>query len=309
VVLAVTLLATLLPGLGGNRPDAQGQVPTAPASVAPSPSSGPPASGTPSPSATPAVAGTELEAGALAMVTLDGDRLRVRSTPGLGEGSKRLKPQLPAGTRMLIVGGPVEADGFTWFEIQTDGELVDLFGWVAAADGTKAWIEPTTPRCWVELDATAVTNLAPIDFLACHGTAEVRVRAEADALWDARERPGDCGWIRNRDGCDVRNAWLLLAAASVTVETEAGGREVIVAMPPDLTDKLRQLPRQSSLVLTVSMDSPEASACRVRDAQTGDALIPDDRAVTACRLRFVVQEIAFWQADGGTGAGPSTAPG
>jgi hypothetical protein len=41
------------------------------------------------------------------------------------------------------------------------------------------------------------------------------------------------------------------------------------------------------------MDSPDATLCRVRDGETGQALIPPERAVTACRLQFVVEEVAF----------------
>jgi hypothetical protein len=92
----------------------------------------------------------------------------------------------------------------------------------------------------------------------------------------------------------VDNAWLLLPAAKVTLVTDSGvERELTLAMPPDLSEALRKLPRQSTLLLTVSMDAPEADACHARDASTGATLIPDDRAATACRLQFVVQEVAF----------------
>ena len=86
----------------------------------------------------------------------------------------------------------------------------------------------------------------------------------------------------------------------------SGEHDVVLAMPPDLSAALVKLPRQSTLLLTVSMDAPEAAACHATDATTGATLIPDDRAVTACRLQFVVQEVAF--RDPG-GAGASEPPG
>jgi hypothetical protein len=227
-------------------------------------------------------------------VTLNGDNLRVRTTPGTTDPATRLKPLLPAGTRMLIVDGPVSMDNHDWYEIQTDGELVNLFGWVAAGEAGTAWIAPTAPRCWGELGAGTVAGLDRVDFLACYGRTEVKVRARAEGLWDARAAEGDCGWLRAGGTCDLDNAWLLLPAAPVTLVTDAGAEhDLRLAMPPDLSEALSKLPRQTTLLLTVSMDAPEAGACRARDAETGAVLIPDDQAVTACRLQFVVQEVAF----------------
>jgi hypothetical protein len=204
---------------------------------------------------------------------------------------------------MLIVDGPVFADGYAWYEVQTDGELVSLFGWVAAADGGRAWIAPAKPRCWPTLQATALANLTPVDFLACYGTAELRVEAKAEALWDARGHEGDCGWVRTRDGCDVDQAWLLLPPATVRVLTATGEeREIRVAIPPDMSTELAKLPRQSSLVLTLAMDDPDAAGCRIRDAATGRSLIPDAQARTACRLEPVVQEIAIRLSESGSGS-------
>ncbi|HYO42559.1 MAG TPA: hypothetical protein VES19_05105 [Candidatus Limnocylindrales bacterium] len=257
----------------------------------PSPSAATPPSSGESPAPAPPKG---LAPGALAAVTLDGNNLRVRTTPGVGNPATRLKPLLPAGTRMLIVDGPVLVDGLEWFEVQTDGELIDLFGWVASGDNGESWISRVAPRCWGELGAATVAGLDRIDFLACYGRAEVKVRARAAGLWDVRARDGDCGWLRQNGACDVDNAWLLLPAALVTVVTDNGDEhDVTLAMPPDLSEALIKLPRQSTLLLTVSMDAPEAAACRARDADTGTGLIPDDRAITRCRLQFVVQEVAF----------------
>jgi hypothetical protein len=252
-----------------------------------------PSDGTATPG--PVLAGG-LEAGGLAVVTLDGDNLRVRSAPGTGSDSKRLKPVLPAGTRMLVVSGPVEADGYDWWEIQTDSEVVDLFGWVAAGDGSAAWIAPAAARCLGSPDAASVAGMSRIDFLACNGDAEVSFQADAASLWDVRQSPGACGWVRKRGGCDVENGWLLLASTVVRVTTAPGvQKELVVAMPPDLAAQLALLPRHQTLRLTVAMDSPDASACRIRDGQSGALLLPRDQAVTACRLAFVVQEVAFRQ--------------
>jgi len=165
---------------------------------------------------------------------------------------------------------------------------------VAAGDNGEAWITPAAPRCWGSLGAGTLAGLDRVDFLACYGRTEVKVKARAEGLWDARGAAGDCGWLRAGGVCDLDNAWLLLPAAPVTLVTDAGEEhEMTLAMPPDLAEALVKLPRQSTLLLTVSMDAPEATACRARDAGSGAALIPDEQAVTACRLQFVVQEVAF----------------
>ena len=310
-ILVVALVAAwglgAFKGMGGpglESPGPSGQAAAGPGTAAGASPSGPGGSGgTASPSgATPPLTGAspapsarlELGPGAIAVVTLDGDNLRVRTTPGVSDPKTRLKPLLPAGTRMLIVDGPVTVDGLDWYEVQTDGELVNLFGWVAAGDNGEAWIAPAAPRCWGSLGAGTLAGLDRVDFLACYGRTEVKVRARAEGLWDVRAHAGDCGWVRASGVCEMDNAWLLLPAAPVAVITDAGTEhQVMLAMPPDLSEALLKLPRQSTLLLTVSMDAPEADACRARDADTGAALIPDDQAITACRLQFVVQEVAF----------------
>jgi hypothetical protein len=316
LVLVVALIAAgAIGGLFGPNPGAPevagltsssqhpGGAPGSPA-TGPGGSSGVPLA---SPSgATPPIAGDEFAIGSLVAVTLQGDNLRVRNAPGVGDASKRLKPVLPAGTRMLIVDGPVQADGYDWYEVQTDAELIDLFGWVAAGKDGAAWIAPAAPRCG-DIGPATIARLSRVDFLACYGRTEVKVRARAEGLWDATTHAGDCGWVRTTGTCRMDNPWLLLPAAHVTLIDSAGEEhDITVAMPPELSTALAKVARQSTLLLTIAMDDPEAGACHVEDAASGKALIPDDEAVTACRLQFVVQEVAF--RDPGSVPSPSAAP-
>lgn len=232
--------------------------------------------------------------GSLAAVTIEGDNLRVRSAPTTAGSSRMLKPLLPAGTRMLIVDGPVVADGYDWYEVQTDGELIDLFGWVATGKNGEIWLAPKKLRCPEEADAATVATLNRIDFLACYGNTQVQVTARAADLWDTRLEVEGCGWIKRTGSCEVEARWLLLPSASVTLVTKRGDEHRIdLAMPPELAAKLQSVPRQATLLLTISMDAPEAATCEVHDAVTGSELTPAHRAVTACRLQFVVQEIRW----------------
>jgi hypothetical protein len=244
-----------------------------------------------------------LAVGSLAVVTIEGNGLRVRSEPSTADDRTRLKPLLPAGTRMLIIGGPVPANEMEWYEVQTDGELIDLFGWVSTGQDGERWLAPKKPRCPEVADAAAVATLNRIDFLACYGDTKVEVKARAADFWDTRLDTSDCGWVRRTGSCDVDTRWLLFPSASVTLVTDKGNEHQIdLAMPPDLTSRLQDVPRQATLLLTISMDAPESASCGVHDPVVGADLIPAHRAVTACRLHFVVQQIA-WRDAGGAGTG------
>jgi hypothetical protein len=244
-----------------------------------------------------------LAVGSLAAVTIEGDDLRVRSLPSTAGVSKKFKPTLPAGTRTLVVGGPVSADGMEWYEIQTDSELIDLFGWVSTGQDGEVWLAPRRPRCPEDVDASAIATLTRIDFLACYGSTQVEVKARPADLWERRVESADCGWVRRTGTCDVDTRWLFFPSTSVTLITDRGNEHrVDLAMPPELAAKLQEVPRHATLLLTISMDAPEAASCEVHDAVTGTELIPAHRAVTACRLQFVVQQIA-WRDAAGSGTG------
>jgi hypothetical protein len=305
-VIAALLAAGPLfaPSRGGDDPGAAAGFTPAPSTTpaAPVAAATPEASG-----ATPPSSGESpnppLAVGSLAVVTIEGDNLRVRSAPTTAGSSRMLKPLLPAGTRMLIVDGPVVADGYNWYEVQTDGELIDLFGWVATGKDGEVWLAPKRPRCPEDADAATVATLNRIDFLACYGNTQVQVTARAADFWDTRFDTSDCGWVRRTGSCDVDARWLLFPSASVTLVTGKGNEHQIdLAMPPDLASRLQDVPQQATLLLTISMDAPEAASCAVHDPVDGAELIPAHRAVTACRLQFVVQKIA-WQDASGEGTG------
>ena len=114
----------------------------------------------------------------IAVVTTAGDGLRVRSKPSVGKDSEKLSPLLQQDNRMLVVSGPVAADGYDWYEVQADN---DLFGWVAAGKDGEAWIEPSEPSCTDDLDESALRIVAPIDWLVCYKDTPVAVNAH---VWD-----------------------------------------------------------------------------------------------------------------------------
>jgi serpin B len=137
--------------------------------VSPSPSATGTATAPPTSTATPIASAspdaTSLPIGAL--VETVSDRLRVRSQPRVSDDSVMHTPVLPLGTQMVIRGGPVEANDYTWYEvepldIQLDGGVTR--GWVAMADHDGSpWIALVdAPIAGLEVAMSSVER-APAD--------------------------------------------------------------------------------------------------------------------------------------------------
>jgi serpin B len=112
------------------------------ADPSPAPSASPAASPAPSTPADPFVGHV--------VVTVTDD-LVVRSLPRVADDSVIYRPYLPRGTELRVIGGPVKASGYTWYEVVPVSFVLDghpASGWVAAAgkDG-ESWIAlpGTTP--------------------------------------------------------------------------------------------------------------------------------------------------------------------
>ena len=158
---AVLVIITMLAGCGAPSPtpspSASAQ-PSTPAAPAATPTSAPPPSAaiSPAPSSDPFL-------GSIAK-TVSGN-LRVRSLPAVSDDSIKYEPLLPTGTKLQVVGGPVEASGYTWYEVEPVG--FDLGGgvrrgWVASADhdGTP-WIAVADPPITGLTVATSDVARAP----------------------------------------------------------------------------------------------------------------------------------------------------
>jgi serpin B len=133
VLLVVALIAA-----------ACGATPATPAAPSQSPAAGQSPSPTDVlvPSATPSASPQPAIGIGSAVVTVS-DSLRVRSAPGVSDDSIKYEPLLPVGTELLVVGGPVEASGYVWWQVEPLSlALQDAdVGWVAMADHDgEPWI-------------------------------------------------------------------------------------------------------------------------------------------------------------------------
>ena len=236
-----------------------------------------------------------LEPDSLAVVTDDGDRLRVRTKPGIGTDSKPLAPLLEAGTRMLVVDGPVEADGYSWYEVlveRTEG----LFGWVATGKDGDAWIAPIAPDCTGS--DTWPLAIADIDSLACFGNRPMTIEARvAEGLGPLSEGVDAadfaCPDRVDRGGCDVTQTWLRFPDALFAARGEQASDDAYawVAIPPGSPPDELEMHDGDTVVLSGQWDAPEARDCRVLDPQTGEDVVSRDEAITRCRVAFVVRSI------------------
>ena len=302
MVAALVLLLTIL-AAGALLAAGIVRLPAPPASSNPAlivvPSASP--SGVPSDAASPVVTPEvvltprpvppPLAVDSLAAVTAAGDGLRVRSAPGVGADSKKLTPLLPKGTRILVVRGPVEADGMDWYEVSAENDA-GLFGWVASGKNGETWIKPVDPKCTDSLDEMALWTVRPMDFLVCYGDAPVTLQATMAFEMDTENVDEPCPWTGARTACSPEPVWLWDRRPftySPDGRTEVGG---VAAFAPGVSDEIPQGPPVLPVTMTIAMDAPEAVDCRLVNGN-GHDVMPRDEAITGCRLTFVVRQMSW----------------
>lgn len=97
--------------------------------------------------------GSALQVGDAAYVLLGGgiDALRLRNQPSTSGGVVQL---MPNATPVTVIGGPTNADGFTWWQLRTpDGNV----GWAAEVVGNQRVLQKGSPP----VSPTAVPGVAP----------------------------------------------------------------------------------------------------------------------------------------------------
>jgi uncharacterized protein YgiM (DUF1202 family) len=150
---------------------------------------------------TPTPDETVLREGVTAIVnTTSGDSLNMRTDAGT---AYQIRKKLPRGTEVIVVEGPVEAEGFNWWKVReadgTEGWVVDY------ADGVLTLV----PRALFETesaDTEAAANPSMESLLEVGDTAVVTLSLRYDALR-----------LRNGAGLNFRIIALLPPGTRVTV--------------------------------------------------------------------------------------------
>jgi hypothetical protein len=233
------------------------------------------------------------------------DKVRVRSEPRVADDSWKYEPLLPQGTSLYVFGGPVSADGYTWYEVGTisvglkepgtcspgpDSCDGISSGWVAAASRAgEPWIAAGPPDCpAVPTDVTTLARMPLGARLACFSGQPITVQArlvECDCDIDAGGY--DPSWFGRYQ--DVQPAGpKLLVAPSETVA------------PPDYLDWLvvrldpagrypAVLPVGGVVEVTGMFDHPAAMGCLYQAVPLETAGPP--APVSDCRFMFAATSL------------------
>lgn len=306
VRVGLASLALALAACQGNQAVPSSSVPatvspgTARATTAPEPS---PVAASPAPTV---AVGSFKPDSLVRVVTND---LRMRTEPGVHDGSIKLQPLLRAGTFAVVLDGPVAASGYDWFRIHPldpRGALPEA-GWVAAVgkDGER-WIAAHSPDCPPPPVSLFEERLGEHP-LACYGSREFTFSARLGG-----EETGPCfemalawGTVADELDFDTCARMLFLVDPATPLDDRAWESPsyhpvFAVELEPNLLHPEIYLPENWRLVsVTGQFDHPLARTCRsVANADPDFPAPKPDPAVVvlACRASFVVTELELMPA-------------
>jgi hypothetical protein len=217
VPLVILVVAAGCGTAGGNSPG--GSPVATPATAAASAAATPAASspGAPSASAleTPAATNTPAPAFApLSLAVIAVSNLKVRTAPSTSAAEVTgVDPK--AGDAVLVVGGPVEAQGYRWYAVgfaqdPSNPAAAVPVGWIAAGTPADPWLEPDTGSC-PQPAVTSLANLAGILRIGCYRSdaftfdAHEAQEPEGGGLGGACILPpSEPVWL----ACDVNYSWV-----------------------------------------------------------------------------------------------------
>jgi hypothetical protein len=215
--------------------------------------------------------------------TLADEGLRVRSKPGTDASSRKYTPLLPLGTRLFVLDGPVEASGYSWYEVMPLSLVGSLpSGWVAVAgrDG-EPWVEKARFNCPpVPTDLAALSALPAGVGLVCFPRVPITVRARVISC--------NCDF----DGSWYTPSWFFLGSGGAMLLVDPG----VTSAPEDFLDWFvlnldpkgehpRKVPVGKVVEVTGVFDHPAAATC-TRTEMDGEP-VPS----FGCRLAFAVTRL------------------
>ena len=206
--------------------------------------------------------------------------LVVRSEPGVAKASTILPARLTDEDRVLVVDGPRDVDGYTWYQvlpIRPEGLRERPFGWVALASREgEPWLVMEDISCPVSSDLGGILRLAPEERLACYGGRTIQFRGGQGGCGVADGLPVsyEPRWLRSESGCGFG--------------LEPGQISLVLRFPPGV-------PNDFGIDPTVDVighfDDSGAATC-VGTANYPEITAPTKaEAVALCRTEFVVESL------------------
>ncbi len=305
VVAVLVLLAGCATGTSSLEASPVGSTSTgatAPQSASAAPSSTPSVTPTPAPTDTPSPtpAATPIPPLAkLSLATVAVGSLNVRVAPSASAALLKVptfaggKNPLTSGDQVLVVDGPVDADGYRWYAVglsQDPGytSASTPVGWVAAASGATAWLVPDTNAC-PKPGVTAISAMSFIARVGCFGPGSISFAAHQAAIpLDAglggacQPPPGQPGWlVCDNIGYDWVNAdggttWLLLLHFDPATGVSPTGLAPVGTIGP-------------AYQITGHFDDPAAQAC---SANTDPKDVGQLSDWLTCATKFVVETLS-----------------
>lgn len=215
---------------------------------------------------------------AIGQVVADG--VRVRSMPTVDPASIKYVPLLNGGDQVFVAAGPVAADGYDWFLVDTLVEWGErpLFGWAAfeSRDG-ETWISgndavdcPAMPK---EARQLGITNEDVL--IHCFGSRDLSFELDANLS------------CFPDDPVRVEHDWLARACSLLSGDA-CGPCGLRIAAQPDSGIELPDLPDNATghWAITGHLDDPAAASCAI-GPDAGDGLL-SEWAVHYCRGTFVM---------------------
>jgi hypothetical protein len=226
------------------------------------------------------------------VATLADEGLRVRSQPSVGDDSERYEPLLALGTELLVLGGPVSASGYAWYQIVPLTSVAPSLeywgsdtlpsGWVASAgkDG-EPWLGPVDFPCPpVPTDYRSLDALPPAVGLACF--PRVPITVEARLIWCNCDIDGPWFtpfWFSRGGGTDE-----LLVTPEATSPPADDADWFLLNLDP-AGEHPDVLPIGEVVEVTGIFDHPAAASCTW--TEMGGEPVPSQ----GCRLEFAVTRL------------------
>jgi hypothetical protein len=217
--------------------------------------------------------------GTIAATVIHG--LRVRSKPSVSDDSFRLEPPLPLGTKLYVLGGPVSASGYVWYEVAPLTSRTLPSGWVASSSrDTEPWIAAGAFDCPpVPIDFRSLAALPEGVGLACFSRVPITVRARLIGCM-----------------CDVDGSWYTPFWFHLNDDPDLLVEPGVTSVPPDMADwfglnldpagEHPDVPPEGDVVEVTGMfDHPAAASC-TRTDMDGEP-VPSQ----GCRLEYAVTRL------------------
>jgi hypothetical protein len=197
---------------------------------------------------------------------------------------------------VLLVDGPVEASGYTWYLVAPLGSLNDQelpVGWVAVADKTgETWVEARDAECPGKPSTIAqLSSLEPLIALSCFGDEEIEFTAQA--IEPEATCGVDIGWTIEPD-------WLASTCPQpmFILTGPDAERDLYTVIEPgtDVGDIDPGVLREDAVDVVVRghFDHEASDSCRVAVTEPDAGSEPDvtpEEAIVICRSQFVVTSL------------------